>query len=223
MSSKGQRITGGNVVPFDWGLRHAGDPANAPAPAPSPLSASDGSDAQSRMAKLEREAFATAYAQGEKAGHEAGAKRADAMLRRMAETLKELDELRQTIIRQSERQVVQLALSIAQRILRREVQVDQELTCAMARVALDRLGDAASTRIRLHPDDHAAIAASHGPAWAGRNVTIEADPSINRGGCLIESPFGFVDASIEAQFQVIEHALAVDEPVEVRVVGPRAS
>ncbi|MCX6537755.1 MAG: FliH/SctL family protein [Acidobacteria bacterium] len=223
MSSKGQRITGGNVVPFDWGLRHASDPGNAPPSPPVPAPTSEGGDAQSRLAKLEREAFATAYAQGEKAGHEAGAKRADAMLRRMADTLKELEDLRQTIIRQTERQVVQLALSIAQRILRREVQVDQELTCAMARVALDRLGEVASIRIRLNPDDHAAITARHGPAWAGRNVTIEADPAINRGGCLIESPFGFIDASVEAQFKVIEQTLAADEPVEVRVVGPRAS
>jgi flagellar assembly protein FliH len=223
MSSRGQRVTGGKVVPFDWGLRRAGDSSDALTPSPVPAPASDGGDAQSRLAKLERDAFATAYAQGEKAGHEAGAKRADAMLRRMADTLKELEELRQTLIRQTERQVVQLALSIAQRILRREVDVDQELTCAMARVALDRLGDAASTRVRLNPDDHAAITASHGPAWAGRNVTIEADASINRGGCLIESPFGFVDASVEAQFKVIEQALTADERVEARVVGSRAS
>jgi flagellar assembly protein FliH len=221
MSSKGQRISGGKVVPFDWGLRHANETRASAAPPPSPA-APDAADAQSRLAKLEREAFATAYAQGEKAGHEAGAKRADAMLRRMAETLKELDELRVTIVRQTERQVVQLALSIAQRILRREVEVDQELTCAMARVALDRLGDAASTRIRLNPDDCTAIASLHGAAWAGRNVTVEADPAINRGGCLIESPFGFIDASVEAQFKVIEQTLTSDALVEVRM-GSRDS
>ncbi|MEI6668790.1 MAG: FliH/SctL family protein [Acidobacteriota bacterium] len=223
MSSKGSRVNGGNVVPFDWGLRHGGDAGSAPAaPAASPQS-HDGADAPARLAKLEREAFATAYAQGEKAGQEAGAKRADAMLRRMADTLKELDELRQTVIRQSERQVVQLALSIAHRILRKEVAVDQELTCAMARVALDRLGESSATTVRLNPDDHAAIAAIHGPAWAGRHVTVEADPAVSRGGCLIESPFGFVDASVEAQFEVMEKALSLDETVEAQVVMTRAT
>ena len=221
MSSRGSRVTGGKVVPFEWGLRQGGGDASMTAPAPPPPS--DAADVQSRLAKLEREAFATAYAQGEKAGHEAGAKRADAMLRRMADTMKELEDLRQTIIRQSERQVVQLALTIAQRILRREVAVDQELTCAMARVALDRLGESSSAKIRLNPEDHAIITSSQGAAWAGRQVTVEADPAVNRGGCLIESPFGFIDASIDAQFQVIEQALTEEEPAEARVVATRAT
>ena len=194
-----------------------------PAAAAQPPASADAADVQSRLAKLEREAFATAYAQGEKAGHEAGAKRADAMLRRMADTMKELEDLRQTIIRQSERQVVQLALTIAQRILRREVTVDQELTCAMARVALDRLGESSAATIRLNPEDHAVITASQGTAWAGRQVTVEADPAVPRGGCLIESPYGFIDASVEAQFQVIEQALTAEEPVEARVVATRAT
>ena len=221
MSSRGSRVTGGNVVPFEWGLRQGAGESQAPSPAPAP--ASDAAEMQSKLAKLEREAFATAYAQGEKAGHEAGAKRADAMLRRMADTMKELEDLRQTIIRQSERQVVQLALTIAQRILRREVTVDQELTCAMARVALDRLGEASTATVRLNPEDHAIIVASQGPAWAGRHVTVEADPAIARGGCLIESPFGFIDASVDAQFQVIEQALTAEEPAEARVVATRAT
>jgi flagellar assembly protein FliH len=223
MSSRGSRITGGNVVPFDWGRRSNGGDAAMPGPAAQPAPSTDAAEAQSRLAKLEREAFATAYAQGEKAGHEAGAKRADAMLRRMADTMKELEDLRQTIIRQSERQVVQLALTIAQRILRREVTVDQELTCAMARVALDRLGESSAATIRLNPEDHAVITASQGAAWAGRHVTVEADPAVTRGGCLIESPFGFIDASVEAQFRVIEQALTAEEPAEARVVATRAT
>jgi len=221
MSSKGSRITGGKIVPFEWGLRPGNDPV--PSAHQAVGSAPDAGDTPSRVAKLEREAFATAYAQGEKAGHEAGAKRADAMLRRMADTLKELEDLRMTIVRQSERQVVQLALSIAHRILRREVAVDQELTCAMARVALDRLGEASSVRVRLNPEDHAAINAIQGPGWAGRQVTIEPDPAVNRGGCLIESPFGFIDASVEAQFQVIEQALTIEDPAAVRVGASRAT
>jgi flagellar biosynthesis/type III secretory pathway protein FliH len=164
-----------------------------------------------RLAELEREAFATAYAQGEKAGLEAGTKRADAMLRRLSDTLNELEELRRSMIRQTEHQIVQLAIEMARRILRREVQTDNDLLCAMARVALDRLGDSAPATIRLNPEDYHTIVARQGGSWAGNHVSVVADPAVGRGGCMVESSFGFVDASVEAQFRVLEQALLADE------------
>jgi flagellar biosynthesis/type III secretory pathway protein FliH len=166
---------------------------------------------KSRLATLERDAFATAYAQGEKAGVEAGTTRADAMLRRLSDTLRELEELRRSMIRQTEHQIVQLAIEMARRIVRREVQTDNDLLCAMARVALDRLGDASPATIRLNPEDYHTIIARQGGTWAGSNVNIVADPSVGRGGCMVESPFGFVDASVDAQFRVLEQALLAQD------------
>lgn len=225
MLSRGQRITrNSRVSPFAWGQADGHEPqpeiCREAAPAALPESTAD---TQVRLATLEREAFATAYAQGERAGLEAGTKRADAMLRRLADTLRELEELRRSMIRQTEHQVVQLALAIAKRILRREVASDHDLLCAMARVALDRIGDARPARIRLHPDDHAAIVAARGPGWAGGHVTVEADATVSRGGCLVESPFGFADASVEAQFRVLEEALLTEDAIEARVHHDRAA
>ena len=93
---------------------------------------------QARLAALEREAFTKGYAQGERAGLEAGGKRAEAMLRRVAQTLEELGGLRQTLIQETERQMVQLALTLARRVVHREVTLDPELAAALAHVALER-------------------------------------------------------------------------------------
>ena len=60
-----------------------------------------------RLAALEREAFTKGYAQGERAGLEAGGKRAEAMLRRVAQTLEELGGLRQSLVHETEREMVQ--------------------------------------------------------------------------------------------------------------------
>ncbi len=225
MSSRLKRITkAAEVSPFAWGDPGAHHDSPAPFPGhshgarlgfPEPERRSDGPDERARMAELEREAFATAYAQGERAGVEAGTKRADAMLRRLSDTLRELDELRRSMIRQTEHQIVQLAVEMARRILRREVLVDNDLLCAMARVALDRLGDAAPATIRLNPEDYHAIVARQGGSWAGNHVTVVADPAVGRGGCMVESSFGFVDASVEAQFRVLEDALLADDGVRV--------
>lgn len=178
-------------------------------------------DQPSHLGALEREAFAKGYAQGERAGHEAGAKRAEATLRRLTLTLEELSRLRKSVIRETEQQMVQLALTLARRVVKREVTLDPDLVGAMAHVALDRLGQDSPATIRLNPDDYAAVVASRGEGWAGSHVTVVADAAIARGGCLVESDFGMVDASVDAQIDELSRALLGDRPAEEPVVVPR--
>lgn len=169
---------------------------------------------QTRLAGLEREAFAKGYEQGERAGAEAGAKRAEAMLRRLAETIQELADVRRSMIRQTERQMVQLALAIARRVVRREVALDSDLILTMARVALERLGDSTAVTIRLNPDDFEATCRQREALLAGSHVTVTPDGSVSRGGCLVQSDFGYVDASVDAQFRELARALLVEEGQE---------
>src|SRR6185503_17632701 len=107
----------------------------------------DTAEQHARLAALEREAFAKGYEQGERAGAEAAAQRGEAILRRLTQTVEELTTLRAEMIHQTERQMVQLALAIARRIVHREVSLNQDLLIAMARVALDRLGDSAQVTV----------------------------------------------------------------------------
>ncbi|MGE3190999.1 MAG: FliH/SctL family protein, partial [Vicinamibacterales bacterium] len=139
----------------------------------------------------------------------AGAKRAEAMLRRLAGTLDELAHLRTAMIQQTERQMVQLALAVARRILRREVTLDGDFVVAMARVALDRLGEQTRATVRLHPDDLATTGTEPGQ-FAGTHVSVVADPSLSRGQCQVESEYGFIDVGVEAQFEQISQALIGD-------------
>jgi len=159
-----------------------------------------------RLAALEREAFTKGYAQGERAGLEAGGKRAEAMLRRIGQTIEELGGLRQTLIHETEREMVQLALTLARRVVHREVTLDPELAAALAHVALERLGTTTPATIRLNPEDYTVVA-QDGARWAGQTVTVVPDPSISRGGCLVDTAFGSVDATIERQFDELSRAL----------------
>ena len=226
MSFRTRRLRLGTVAvePFAWsptqpvatadhgaghgrlGLGRRGRPADAgraatlgSAPAPAPAETFQPTpDQQAQLAALERDAFTKGYAQGERAGLEAGGTRADAMLRRLAQTLDELSALRDNMVRQTERELVQLSVAIARRILQREVSSTPSYR-RMARVALDRLGDTGPATIRLHPDDYAIVTSGQARHSGGRTVDIVADPRVARGGCLVESEFGSIDASVDAQ------------------------
>jgi flagellar assembly protein FliH len=223
MSSRAQRVAGGAAVRrFDWhasGSTNAEPPlyivgdarsAEVAQPAVVPEPATVPMDVDAHLATLEREAFAKGYAAGERAGVEAGARRADAMLRRLAETLERLSQLRRTIIQQTEQQVVELAVTLARRVVTREISLDPQLVAALAHVALERLGEQAPATIRLHPDDYAAVAAQRGEAWEGAQVSIVPDAAVARGGCQVESDFGLIDAGVHAQLDELSRALLSD-------------
>jgi flagellar assembly protein FliH len=231
-NGKGRRASAHERIErFDWhddgGVFHpdfqealrevAAEHADAPAPASPSVD----------FAALERDAFAKGFAQGERSGAEASATRSEAMLRRLTHTLEDLVRLRSEMIRKTERQVVQLAMAVATRIVSREIHVDRELLVAMARVALDRLGDSASARIRLHPEDYAAVQRLGSASVRDGAVQIVSDPSIHRGGCVVESDFGLIDVSVDAQVEELTRALLSDDdsfdPVPVHALTGNAA
>jgi flagellar assembly protein FliH len=205
-------------MPFDW-QEGAAPPVPAPVPAPATADAAEspasGAEIEAavnpqHLAAIERDAFAKGFAQGERAGLEAAAKRGDAMIRRLTQTLDEMTDLRARMIRETEQQMVQLALAVARRVIHREVSLDRDLLIAIARVALDRLGESARISVRLNPDDYAATAAARTSEWDGTQVAVVADARVPRGGCRIESDFGALDAGVDAQIQELAHALIGD-------------
>jgi flagellar assembly protein FliH len=180
-----QRVTGGGTPML---------PAVAPgAPPPSP-------------AAQEQEIFAKGFAQGERAGTAAAQQETAALAKKLATTLDDLMRVRTEMIRHTEKQMVQLALAVARRVVHREVSIDGGLLLTMMRVALERVSDAARVTVRLNPIDHQQVTAQAGHA-ASDQVTLTADPRVPRGGCRVESEYGDIDAGVDAQIQEIARAL----------------
>jgi flagellar assembly protein FliH len=240
MSSKARRLEAATVQSFDWvetgpgpaaaptttaaAQKPAGQkaPAATAAAAPAPqIVEPDPAALEARRAAIERDAFSKGFAQGERAGAEAAGKRGEVMLRRLTETLDELTTLRAQMIHRTEHQMIQLALAVARRIVHREISLDRDLLIAMARVALDRLGESAQVTVRLNPEDFEATAGARASQWTGTNVTVVADSRVSRGGCRVESDLGMMDAGADAQIQEIARALLGDaaEHTGVRVVS----
>ena len=216
MSFKARCQTDGDVAPFAWQLVAQMPELATSRPAPArPV------DLDERVAAMERDAFAKGYAEGERAGVQAAATRTDAMLRRLAQTIEELVSLRGEIVRKSERQTVQLVLAIAERIVQREITLDRSLLIGMARAALDRLGDHGTATIRLNPADLAAI--GDGVDLAGTGVQVAADAVVSRGGCLVQSDFGFMDVSPDAQFRELARVLLTNADASPGDASPARS
>jgi flagellar assembly protein FliH len=176
-----------------------------------------------RQQAIEQEAFAAGFAHGERLGTEAATARLDAVIAAFHDTIDELHALRPELMRHTEREIVHLAVVIAERILRHEVDVDPDLILVLARVAVDRLGERAAARVHLNPTDSAAISPAARETIG--SIEIVADPAVERGGCLVRSAFGVIDAGIDAQIRALSRELlgGVDDEREGEAQGVRVT
>jgi len=161
-------------------------------------------------AQLEQETFAKGFAQGQQAAAAAAQQETAALAKKLAATLDDLMRVRNEMIRHTEKQMVQLALAVARRVVHREVAVDPTAMLTMMRVVLERVSDAARVSVRLNPADHQAVTAALADSPTSDQVAVTADPRVPRGGCKVESEYGDIDAGVDAQIQEIARALLGD-------------
>jgi len=158
---------------------------------------------ESRLVSERAEAFES----GRAAGEQHARAELQPVLARINSSVSEVTGLRADLRRRAERDVVQLALMIAKRILHRQVTVDEEALTAIARVAFERLSRSESYKITVHPRFASAVASAMPGGHASR-VQIEPDPDCEPGTFVIHSSEGTMDASIDAQLEEIGRGLA---------------
>jgi flagellar assembly protein FliH len=121
----------------------------------------------------------------------------------------QLDALQQ----QMARSLAGTATALARQIVRSELAARPECVSAVAEQAIDALLlSARHIVLRVHPDDLVLITGSAAETIAARGARLVADPAIGRGGCLVESDIGLVDATIDERWRRAAASLGSDEP-----------
>lgn len=126
----------------------------------------------------------------------------------LASLVIKFDQETSRYLHEVEREVVELALAIAGRVLRREAQMDPLLLTGAVRVALGQLARTMKAQLKVPESDALlwAEAIAHIPNLTVR-PTVVADDGINAGDCLLETELGFVDLGIQSQLAEIERSL----------------
>ena len=107
--------------------------------------------------------------------------------------------------------MIELAAGIAGRILRRELDHDQEITPKLIRETLELAAGDPHVRLHLNPQDHETLRDRLPGIFrdVGTSTTPEivADSSVGPGGCVVKTEFGEIDQTIEAQLDRIQQEL----------------
>jgi flagellar assembly protein FliH len=148
-----------------------------------------------------------AFEEGREQGEQQARVELQPVLERLNASLSEITAMRPDLRHRAERDVVQLALLIARRVLHRQLSVDEEALTAIARVAFERLTRSESYRVTVNPQFAAAVTSALPGNHASR-VQIEPDANCAPGTLIIHSSEGVIDASVDAQLEEISRGLA---------------
>lgn len=117
----------------------------------------------------------------------------------------------QETILSAERKIVELALAIASKVLARELEENPMVILPIVKSALAKVCDQEQIVIRICPDDFELViqAKRDLQIMVGREnaLSIISDHTVSCGGCLIDTPYGTVDARLDTQMDAVKQAL----------------
>ena len=160
-----------------------------------------------------------AQQQGQRQARDAAQQQGRAELeRRLATALPALERAADALqreknlhLQQCERQVVRLALAIAERVIRRELRQQPEITLDLIREALQLSASNDRVTLHLNPADYElwreALTRFTAQHHETQKVECLPDPEVTPGGCVVQTEFGSIDQQFHAQLARIEEEL----------------
>lgn len=180
-------------------------------------------DAAARADAIAQDARRRGHDEGVHTGREA----ADAEMNDMLVTMRGLLEMarieRHKLIEEAEPELVRLALGIAERVLHQQVALDRGVVVEMAKTAIARLIERDSVTVRVNPADlermreHRDELMSIGDI---RNLRLLEDKRVDRGGVVVETDAGTIDARVGTQLDEARKILHIEDDVVVEPAPP---
>lgn len=168
-------------------------------------------DAEAVRRQAEEDGRQAAIKAVEKIMEEKVGKQLASLLPAIRQAAAQLDEARQAWLAHWEQRAVHLATRIAERVIRREVAREPQITAHLIREALELAAGKGDVRLRVHPDDLATLGKSVETlvreVSRENSCSVVADATISAGACRVETRFGAIDQQFEAQLQRIEEEL----------------
>lgn len=167
--------------------------------------------ARSEKESIEMEAYRKGLEQGQMQGQKMAVKKIEPLIATLSTAVDEVRKIRQVIVEKHQDQVIEILVLIAERIIHRQIHLNPEVVLDTVRQACSHLAETEEIRIRLHPSDFEyirdieRIVASH--LTGKRNLHFIEDSTLERGGVIIDTEFGEVDASIRSQIEHMKEVL----------------
>ncbi len=164
-------------------------------------------DAQAKAEEIKAEALRFKEEVFAKARDEA---KADVQARQAEELARAKMQAGQ-IIADSEKDVLDLALKVAAKIISRDLERDPELMMEIVANCTEAARSSKAMIMKVHPEDGKLLREKKPRLieLIGRavDISIRDDSEVERGGCIIQTEYGTIDGQIRTQFEMLRNVL----------------
>lgn len=118
------------------------------------------------------------------------------------------------ILKNSQKDLLNLGFKIAEKIIGKQIELDQNVILDIVTHALQAVRQSRQITVRLNPEDAKILRANKDTLvqklGTGRVVDFFEDKKVERGGCIIESEIGIVDAQLHKQLERLKKVLSAE-------------
>ena len=174
-------------------------------------------------ANVEKENIkATAHQDGYKEGHEQGFMEGQNEVNRLVERVHKIVESvmvrREEILCETEQQIVELVLLMTRKVVKIISENQKTVVLSNVLAALKKIRTRGNITLRVNTED-LKLTTAHVDEYIKRienvnGISVIEDSSVDRGGCIVETDFGAIDARISSQLAELESKIMEISPVK---------
>jgi flagellar assembly protein FliH len=177
-------------------------------------------EVKERVEKIENQAYEKGYRDGHEQGFTQGKDEMQRLIDRLHMIITKAIDKRNEIIEESETQIINLVLLIAKKVIKVISENQKNVVINNVIQALRKLKSRGDVVIRVNLSD-LDLTTEHIKDFMGmvenvKSITVLEDSSVDKGGCIIETDFGQIDARISSQLHEIEENIIELMPIRTK-------
>jgi flagellar assembly protein FliH len=168
-------------------------------------------EAELKVSEIEHQAYKKGYEAGREEGYKEGQAEVMRLVDRLGTIVSTAVDIRDDIIRSSEKLMTEMILMIARKVVKDEIVERREVVINNIKEAIQRVKDRDRIDIRVNFADLDMTTAHKDELIKMmdtlKKVNIYEDNRVDRGGCIIETDVGAIDARISTQLDAVEESI----------------
>lgn len=168
-------------------------------------------EAELKVSEIEHEAYKIGYEAGREEGYKEGQAEVMRLIDRLGTIVSTSVDIRDDIIRASEKLMIDMILMISRKVVKDEIVERREVVINNIKEAIKMVKDRDRIDIRVNFADLDMTTAHKDELIrmmeALKKINVYEDSRVGRGGCIIETDVGAIDARISTQLDTIEESI----------------
>ena len=168
--------------------------------------------------EIKRNSYEEGLKEGKKDGYDSGKEEVSRLIDRSHKILEAVMNRREQILNETEEQIIQLVLLMTRKVVK--VMSENQKSVVMANVlsALKKVKARGDVTIRVNLED-VKLTTEHIKDFTEqvesvKGITVVEDSSVEKGGCIVETDFGAIDARISSQLSELENKILEISPMK---------